>query len=143
MIVDCHAHVFANWIGACGHPTREVHRRYLQRVVTRTVASTVRLRDGARADTRALFRAGFARAAAGEEGVRAVIFRSPCVALVRGSQPCTVSSGCAGCRRCIRELGCPALHLAEGRAAIDPALCTGCGLCAQLCPAKCITKEAR
>ena len=58
MIVDCHAHVFTHWIGACGHPTREVHRRYLQRVVTRTVAPTFRLRDGTRADTKALFRAG-------------------------------------------------------------------------------------
>src|SRR5471032_1601069 len=58
MIVDCHAHVFTNWIGACGHPSREVHKRYLQRVVTRTVAPTFRLRDGARADTKALFRAG-------------------------------------------------------------------------------------
>lgn len=58
MIIDCHAHIFAHWIGACGHPSREVHKRYLQRVVTRTVAPTFRLRDGARADTRALFRAG-------------------------------------------------------------------------------------
>lgn len=58
MIVDCHAHVFTHWIGACGHPTREMHKKYLQRVVTRTVAPTFRLRDGARADTKALFRAG-------------------------------------------------------------------------------------
>lgn len=58
MIVDCHAHIFAHWIGACGHPSREVHKRYLQRVVTRTVAPTFRLRDGKRCDTKALFRAG-------------------------------------------------------------------------------------
>lgn len=58
MIVDCHAHIFAHWIGACGHESREVHKRYLQRVVTRTVAPTFRLRDGARADTKALFRLG-------------------------------------------------------------------------------------
>src|SRR5258708_23380257 len=58
MIVDCHAHVFTHWIGACGHPTREIHKRYLQRIVTRTVAPTFRLSDGARADTKALFRAG-------------------------------------------------------------------------------------
>jgi predicted TIM-barrel fold metal-dependent hydrolase len=58
MIVDCHAHIFAHWIGACGHESRAVHKRYLQRVVTRTVAPTFRLRDGARADTKALFRAG-------------------------------------------------------------------------------------
>jgi predicted TIM-barrel fold metal-dependent hydrolase len=58
VIIDCHAHIFTHWIGACGHPSREVHKRYLQRVVTRTVASTFRLRDGARADTKALFTAG-------------------------------------------------------------------------------------
>jgi predicted TIM-barrel fold metal-dependent hydrolase len=57
MIIDCHAHVFAHWIGACGHPTRDIHSRYLQRMITRTVASTFRARDGAPADTRALYRA--------------------------------------------------------------------------------------
>ena len=58
MIVDCHAHIFTHWIGACGHPTREIHKRYLQRVVSRTVAPTFRVSDGARADTKALFRPG-------------------------------------------------------------------------------------
>ena len=53
MIIDCHAHVFTHWIGACGHPTRDVHNRYLQRMITRTAASTFRTRDGARADTKA------------------------------------------------------------------------------------------
>jgi predicted TIM-barrel fold metal-dependent hydrolase len=57
MIIDCHAHVFAHWIGACGHPTRDIHNRYLQRMITRTAASTFRSRDGARADTKALYRA--------------------------------------------------------------------------------------
>ena len=55
-IIDCHAHVFAHWIGACGHPTRDVHNRYLQRMITRTAASTFRTRDWARADTKALYR---------------------------------------------------------------------------------------
>ena len=45
MIIDCHAHVFTHWIGACGHPTRDVHNRYLQRMITRTVASTFRARS--------------------------------------------------------------------------------------------------
>lgn len=56
MIIDCHAHVFAHWIGACGHPTRDVHNRYLQRMITRTAAATFRARDGVRADTKALYR---------------------------------------------------------------------------------------
>ena len=54
MIIDCHAHVFTHWIGACGHPTRDIHNRYLQRMITRTVASTFRTRDRAPADTKAL-----------------------------------------------------------------------------------------
>src|SRR5262245_51177502 len=57
MIVDCHAHVFEHWTGPCGHPTREIHDRYLQRMITRTVASTFRARDWVHADTKALYRA--------------------------------------------------------------------------------------
>ena len=57
MIIDCHAHVFTHWIGACGHPTRDIHNRYLQRMITRTAASTFRTRDWAPADTKALYRA--------------------------------------------------------------------------------------
>lgn len=71
MIIDCHAHVFAPWTGACGHPTREIHDRYLQRMITRTVASTFRTRDWARADTSALYRAGDA----GWSGLNDVDFR--------------------------------------------------------------------
>jgi len=56
MIIDCHAHVFTHWIGPCGHPTRDVHNRYLQRMITRTVASTFRTRACACADTKALYR---------------------------------------------------------------------------------------
>jgi predicted TIM-barrel fold metal-dependent hydrolase len=54
MIVDCHAHVIEHWIGACGHPTRAIHAKYLQRMLAHTVAATFRARDGVRADTKAL-----------------------------------------------------------------------------------------
>ena len=75
------------------------------------------------------------RALAGRTGVRAVIFKSPCVALTRPEGKCAVdASKCVFCRKCVREIGCPALVAADGRIAIDPNLCTGCGLCAQLCP---------
>jgi predicted TIM-barrel fold metal-dependent hydrolase len=46
MIIDCHAHVFQSWHGACGHPSAEIHRRYLQKVQTRTSARVYRGRDG-------------------------------------------------------------------------------------------------
>jgi predicted TIM-barrel fold metal-dependent hydrolase len=57
MIIDCHAHVFQHWIGACGHESRHIHKRYMQRAQARTVAKTFRARDGARAEPRVLARA--------------------------------------------------------------------------------------
>ncbi len=54
MIVDCHAHVFESWSGACGHPSVAIHLRYLQRMAARSVARAFRLRDGAPATTAAL-----------------------------------------------------------------------------------------
>ena len=55
MIVDCHAHVFENWHGACGHPSVEVHLNYIQKNVTRPAAKTFRLRDGKPASPAMLF----------------------------------------------------------------------------------------
>ncbi len=56
MIVDCHAHVFAHWQGACGHPSRAVHLKYLQKVVTRPAARAFRVRDGREIKPTMLFR---------------------------------------------------------------------------------------
>ncbi len=85
--------------------------------------------------------------AMGESSVRAIIFKSPCIALIKPDPAKTVDiDRCIGCMRCINEIGCPALitdkeNLTEqGRqkAIIDKSLCTGCGLCAQRCPADAI-----
>lgn len=82
------------------------------------------------------------KAAADESGVRAVIFKSPCIAVTGSSQPLTVNGErCVGCMKCIDSLGCPGIITSEGKAFIDKALCTGCGLCAQICPKKCIDRE--
>ena len=86
---------------------------------------------------------GAVRDCAEEKGVRAVIFRSPCVALTKPTGKCAVDAGkCVGCRKCIRELGCPALTADGERVRIDRNLCTGCGLCGQVCPAGAIGGEA-
>lgn len=72
-------------------------------------------------------------------GVKAVIFRYPCIALFKPTEYCEVDqSECINCRRCIKELGCPALFIRDGHVEIDPGTCTGCGLCNQVCPKKCI-----
>jgi predicted TIM-barrel fold metal-dependent hydrolase len=46
LIIDCHAHVFEHWQGACGHESAAVHLKYLQKVVTRPAAKAFRARDG-------------------------------------------------------------------------------------------------
>ena len=82
------------------------------------------------------------RRAAAEPGVKAVIFRSPCIAISKPKGHSHVDSDkCIACGKCIRELGCPALvKAADGKkAAIDPSLCTGCTLCEQICPVKAIS----
>ena len=77
-----------------------------------------------------------------ETGVRAIIFRSPCVALTKPEKKCAVDTGkCVNCRKCIREIGCPALVTTDGRVTIDRNLCTGCGLCSFICPVHAIGGE--
>ncbi|MDR2371410.1 MAG: 4Fe-4S binding protein, partial [Treponema sp.] len=80
-------------------------------------------------------------------GVRVVLFEAPCIMVERGRGLCRISGACTGCRACVLRLGCPAISLAgpaepasaraggkqAARAVIDPALCTGCGICAELC----------
>ncbi len=72
---------------------------------------------------------------AAEPGVKAIIFKSPCVVLARPqAHSCVDANKCVGCQRCVRELGCPALVPADGKVRIDQSLCTGCTLCEQVCP---------
>lgn len=58
MIIDCHAHVFQHWAGACGHPSSEIHRKYMQKVQTRTSARVFRARDGKEVSGAVLFNPG-------------------------------------------------------------------------------------
>ncbi len=80
-------------------------------------------------------------------GVSAIIFKAPCIAIaqkVGWEKPHALTvdnSKCIGCRKCINELGCPALSVSftkneKGKqlVEIDKSLCTGCGLCSQVCP---------
>ncbi len=84
-------------------------------------------------------------------GVSAIIFKAPCIAIaqkVGWEKPHALNvdnAKCIGCRKCINELGCPALSVStktndKGKQLvdIDKSLCTGCGLCSQVCPVKAI-----
>lgn len=70
-----------------------------------------------------------------QDGVKAIIFKSPCAVLIKSGKPTQIEeSKCIQCKKCIRTLGCPAIMLQDGKVQIEQALCTGCGLCAQVCP---------
>lgn len=79
-----------------------------------------------------------------------VIARQPCALLPEGRKrwmPLTVvADACNGCTLCFR-LGCPAIlqsaeldeHTQRPKARIDPVRCTGCEVCAEICPRDAIT----
>lgn len=72
---------------------------------------------------------------ADKPGVKAIIFKSPCIAVTKPDTPMHVDiSSCIHCKKCIRELGCPAIITEDGNVSIDSSMCTGCGLCNQICP---------
>lgn len=77
--------------------------------------------------------------AAGLKGVKAIIFKSPCIAITKPKDKCSIDTDkCINCKKCIREIGCPALITTDGHVTIDVNLCTGCGLCSQICPVSAI-----
>ena len=71
--------------------------------------------------------------AAGEPSV--IISRRPCALLkyVKHNKPLAVDADkCKNCKMCMK-IGCPAISMENGAAKVDATLCTGCGVCAQLC----------
>ena len=64
-----------------------------------------------------------------------IISRRPCALLkyVKHSGPISVDrEKCKSCKMCMK-IGCPAISIEGGKAKIDATLCTGCGVCRQLC----------
>ena len=77
------------------------------------------------------------REAAASEQVSVVIARRPCALLDKTVRPAFVIDGCRGCGACMK-LSCPAIERHGKLVEINPALCSGCGMCAQVCPFKAI-----
>lgn len=64
-----------------------------------------------------------------------IISRRPCALLkyVKHKKPLVVdATKCMSCKMCMK-IGCPAISMTSGKAEIDNTLCTGCGVCEQLC----------
>ena len=84
---------------------------------------------------------GAVQRAAEKSGVRAVIFKSPCIAVTKSEKKYEITDKCVGCKKCISQLGCPAIVIDEGRVTVEKSLCFGCSLCAQVCPVGAIEKR--
>jgi indolepyruvate ferredoxin oxidoreductase alpha subunit len=89
-----------------------------------------------------------------EKGVKVLILKREC-ALVSAKhqkrpyrmevdQKRCLGEGCGCNRLCTRVFKCPGLiwDPMTGKARVDEAICTGCGVCAEICPALAIRKEA-
>ena len=64
-----------------------------------------------------------------------IISRRPCALLknVKHAGPIKVEQDkCKSCKACMK-IGCPAISMKDKKAVIDNTLCTGCGVCTQLC----------
>ncbi len=86
------------------------------------------------------------------KGPSVVVLRSPCVIIEqrekmqRGEKtiPYYIDQDkCNGkCDACIKLLGCPAIVKKNGETIVDSPLCTGCGICVQVCPHNAILQES-
>ena len=81
------------------------------------------------------------------DGLSVIISREFCplfakaIGEKKSSRPFYVNlEKCKSHHLCIDKLGCPAMFLEDGQAMINELLCTGCAVCAQLCPENAILR---
>lgn len=75
------------------------------------------------------------KAAAAFDGVAAIVFKAPCIAVSKPKEQRIVDNAtCTGCKKCIKEIGCPAIVKDGNKVKIDATLCYGCTLCQNICP---------
>jgi indolepyruvate ferredoxin oxidoreductase alpha subunit len=73
------------------------------------------------------------------DGVSVVIAKEKCTLYAKAlkqlhGKAFQITARCRNHRDCINDLGCPAFFLEGDKVHIDPDICTGCAVCAQVCP---------
>jgi indolepyruvate ferredoxin oxidoreductase alpha subunit len=69
------------------------------------------------------------------EGPSAIVFRGRCVAVSKGAGQYVIDKDkCTRCRACVSQLGCPAIFSVSSGLPVIQDTCSGCHLCAQVCP---------
>ena len=79
------------------------------------------------------------REAIAHKGVSVVISQEACSLFAKSlkrplGKAFYVSDKCKNHRTCINDLACPAFYIENNRVKIDPVMCVGCAVCAQICP---------
>jgi indolepyruvate ferredoxin oxidoreductase alpha subunit len=90
------------------------------------------------------------RRAMDHQSVSVIIAKEPCTLLklremkARGQRvvPYNVDlNECKKCMKCINTLACPAFYIRNEDIRINPSMCSGCGVCAQICSFDAISQE--
>lgn len=73
------------------------------------------------------------------KGVSVVIAKEMCTLYSKSlkkptGKPFYISEKCKNHRNCVNDLACPAFFIKDNRVHIDPVMCAGCSVCAQICP---------
>ncbi|HEY8910945.1 MAG TPA: indolepyruvate ferredoxin oxidoreductase subunit alpha [Desulfosporosinus sp.] len=77
------------------------------------------------------------------KGPSVVLAKRECVAICKTPDKYAIDLDlCIGCEICIQKLGCPAIYINNEAILISPQ-CTGCGLCAQVCPQNAIREVSK
>ncbi|MGD1005527.1 MAG: indolepyruvate ferredoxin oxidoreductase subunit alpha [Methanoregulaceae archaeon] len=126
-------------ITACGIVTNPVSLNALCRACGVTFVETVNPYD-ITSTMNAL------KEAQSRKGVKVIIARQQCVITakrtgVKRARYTVDSDTCNGCGTCVR-FGCPAIEMVNEKARITE-LCSGCTVCAQLCPTGAIVREGK
>jgi indolepyruvate ferredoxin oxidoreductase alpha subunit len=81
------------------------------------------------------------KASADYDGISVIISEEMCPMFARSSRqqkrsrPFYINQDkCKNHRICVNKLACPAMYLVDEQVAINKNLCTGCTVCAQICP---------
>jgi indolepyruvate ferredoxin oxidoreductase alpha subunit len=77
------------------------------------------------------------------KGVSVIISKEACTLYAQNlkktrGKPFYISEKCKNHRDCVNELACPAFYTEGEKVYINADLCTGCAVCAQICPEKAI-----
>jgi TPP-dependent indolepyruvate ferredoxin oxidoreductase alpha subunit len=75
------------------------------------------------------------------DGPCVIVSQRACPLLTERGVPYEITEKCGSCGVCTANFGCPAIIRTDRKIEIDSTLCSGCGVCALICPHKAIRRK--